>query len=305
MSRQESLISDKRMVENIQNLDIIACYNCDKIFKSKQDFLRHCTNCKSTIKQYRIPSLKIKKDYKCKTCPEIFSMKKSLKNHYGKIHSQGRQCPFCDQVFKVKKSINKLLIHIKHMHDSESENDLFKNICDEYAVYKENVAHCCDKCGKVFTTNDSLKKHVNIVHGSETINCSKCPKIVKCLSSLRKHMRRQHSNIAVSCEYCGRLFERRERLRIHIQSIHMKMKNYKCNICDRRFAEQQHVRRHKLAVHEKLKPFTCLDCDFRTAVYGNLNLHRNNTHRKKNMPKAEYDRITKKTKDLSDGPTHM
>ena len=121
MARQEFQKMDESTVGNIKILDIVACYECDKIFDSEEYFLGHFINCKSTIRQ-RIPSLKIKKEYKCKTCSKVFSMKRSLKNHYREIHPQGRQCPFCEQIFKVKKSIQNLLLHIKHVHDSESQS---------------------------------------------------------------------------------------------------------------------------------------------------------------------------------------
>ena len=231
-------------------------------------------------------------------CSDIFSEKRFLKEHYKKIPHHykqiilpGRQCPFCDEVFKVKKSIRNLFLHIKAEHDSESENDLFKNICDEYASYQETGKHCCDQCGKKFHTNDTLKIHVANVHGSEKIICSECGDVYKSVRGLQHHMYWKHSKAPLSCEHCGRLYMVKKRLKVHIQSVHMQIRNFKCNICDKRFIEPQHVISHKLAIHEKLKPFECLDCDFRTARYGNLNLHRNNTHKKKSMPKAEYDLI--------------
>ena len=314
MSRQEIQISDNRVIQKIQNLDIVACYKCDKIFKSEEDFLKHYSSCMS-IRQERITSVQQRKEYKCMTCSEIFYKKRILINHYKKIphhyHKKiyykkilysGRKCPFCDQVFRVKKSIRNLFVHIKTIHDSESDNDLFKSICDEYANYQETAVHCCDQCGKTFNVIDTLRNHVEVIHGSGRIICSECGVVLKSLRTLKSHMSRKHRKVPIPCEKCGSLFETKSILRTHIRKVHMQIK-YMCKICDKRFSELQHVKNHKLAVHEKLKPFTCLDCDFRTAAYGNLNLHRNNTHKKRSLPKAEYDLIVR-AKDCSEDETN-
>ena len=262
--------------------DIIACYECDKIFKTDANFFSHLESCQPKV-------------YNCEICLETFSTKGNLKKHCRYFHDappdEEKKCPFCEKAFKMKKSMKHLFIHIKSTHYSERENDLFKNVANEYDLYRQRNGIHCDQCGNLYSCPDSYSKHIQNIHGSENILCSECAEVFKNENNLKYHMITKHSKVTLYCEHCGHLYKEKRHLDRHIQTVHLQVKKYKCNLCNIKFADRFQQKLHNIEVHEKLKPFKCLDCEYRTARYGNLNLHRCNTHGKQKMPKPEYDEL--------------
>ncbi|KAK6173584.1 hypothetical protein SNE40_017006 [Patella caerulea] len=76
----------------------------------------------------------------------------------------------------------------------------------------------CPICGKQFTTNSHLRRHVK-VHDQVKFKCEVCSKLLSSTESLKKHQR-----------------------------IHSGYKPYKCEICQARFAAgkalDNHIRKH-------------------------------------------------------------
>ena len=273
---------------------IIACIECDKIFPTKDEFFSHGTSCQSIRQKFKKP----KKGFKCQFCSQIFLKRMKLKRHYKKVHGghpdKNRSCPFCEKVFKLRPSIKYLFCHIKVIHCTESDKDVYKSIADEFKQYKEQNGVKCDQCGKFYYNNSSLRVHKLNEHGTDKSICSICACIFKSERHLNHHMAVRHSAPTIPCEYCGNLYKEKRALYRHIQSVHKQIKNYACNMCDIKFYDKCRLTKHKTVVHDKIKPYSCLLCKFRTGMYGNLNQHRRYVHGKLSMAKAEYDLLVMK-----------
>ena len=266
---------------------IIACFDCDKIFKSRNDFVIHDCKTNSYEKKHN------EERYQCEFCAATYFTKRKLNKHSRKEHGgdhldKERVCPFCDKVFNMKPSIKGLFLHLKRSHGSENESYLFKEIANEFDLSKKLEAYTCDQCGKLYNSDHTLKDHKENVHHPDTFICPICGGVLKGKKSLAYHMV-SHKEATISCEQCGRLYKEKRKLNRHMKIVHMKVQNYKCDVCERKFGTLQQMKKHKLAVHEKQKPYNCLDCEYRCARYGNLNSHWRNVHGKPWMPKSEYD----------------
>ena len=82
-------------------------------------------------------------------------------------------------------------------------------------------------CGKHYTTEESLHRHLNR-H-----------------STIKEH----------KCEYCGKDFLRKSECEIH-KRIHTGVKPFECSICNKKFARATDLKIH-MVYHSDKKPFSC------------------------------------------------
>ena len=56
----------------------------------------------------------------------------------------------------------------------------------------------CGICGKVFTNNQNLNRHVRTIHEKMTpsFSCTECDYSTSCQDNLQKHLRKRHNNAA-------------------------------------------------------------------------------------------------------------
>uniref|UniRef100_A0A8C5PG77 Uncharacterized protein n=1 Tax=Leptobrachium leishanense TaxID=445787 RepID=A0A8C5PG77_9ANUR len=95
---------------------------------------------------------------------------------------------------------------------------------------KDDKAHACAECGKVFYNKRTLKSH------------------------LKAHLGER----SYICNVCGKCFRRHTALLIH-ERIHTGERPYKCLQCGKTFVQQQHLTTHK-RTHTGEKPFPCDRC---------------------------------------------
>ena len=145
----------------------------------------------------------------------------------------------------------------------------------------------CDICGKKFTLNRNLKRHISTVHeGFKKYDCDFCGKDFGYLHALQNHINAIHrgmkhfkcnfwediicsdTNFKVhiqkvleskshACQKCGKVFSRAHNLNYHINHVHYKnnenkIKNthkYKCGLCSQVFYEETLLKRHVNFVH--------------------------------------------------------
>ncbi|CAH2226151.1 zinc finger 850-like [Pelobates cultripes] len=95
---------------------------------------------------------------------------------------------------------------------------------------KDDKAHACAECGKIFYNKRTLKAH------------------------LKGHLGER----SYICNVCGKCFRRHTALLIH-ERIHTGERPYKCMQCGKSFVQQQHLTTHK-RTHTGEKPFPCSIC---------------------------------------------
>ncbi|CAG9539151.1 unnamed protein product [Cercopithifilaria johnstoni] len=126
----------------------------------------------------------------------------------------------------------------------------------------------CEQCGKNFTRNHSLKKHVNI-H-----KCSS-EKLYSTSSNLNRNKSTHDEVRRFKCEICDKAFKGRHCLMRHMKT-HTDEKTEKCNLCDKAFKHRSALQRHKLTHENAL--FECKQCGKNFTRIHNLKKHMN-THK--------------------------
>ena len=146
----------------ILKIDIKRC--CDKNFKTKQGLTRHidkhdgvnnyfgkCEICGKTFisknghDQHKSVHSS-DRSFKCKQCLKAFKTKGSLYSHM-KIHGERKyKCQECGSKFYLKAKLDR---HFRNVH------------------MKPEYLFGCNICSKHFQDKDTLRKHIQTVHGCE------------------------------------------------------------------------------------------------------------------------------------------
>ncbi|XP_060520673.1 zinc finger protein 70-like [Cylas formicarius] len=225
----------------------------------------------------------------CRECGKVFSDVRSYKNHVRDDHKGLHQCEYCGKMFA------QIYGHLSAAHRRTYKFEC--ELCDRGFLYEGALHHhvqsvheqarqvcaCAEKhCGKVFTSNQSLKDHHKKHEGVE-YSCEQCPKmfnhpssfkrhlkdhrdklnkrVVPCdvcdkkvcsLKSLREHMLIHSGDMPFVCEHCGRRFRLRKNLMTH-SVVHTKERPFPCNVCGVSFTQRGSMKRHFLKAHPDQK----------------------------------------------------
>ena len=203
-----------------------VCPDCDKISTDKCLFECHlATHTKD-------------KDYTCNICHKKFVRFLPFCRHK-KRHEQRDvhiNCEICE--YTAYSKIN-LKHHMKISHPNTPKS------------YK------CKICGKSFTQNSSLHRHMPVHTGEKRFQCEKCGKKYSEHSSFRMH-KLAHDNIKnKECSECGLKFRSSSHLNRHML-VHSGLKKFKCEKCDKSFAQRYNMRLHSRKYCDSAK--TCNKC---------------------------------------------
>ena len=123
----------------------------------------------------------------------------------------------------------------------------------------------CDKCDKMYTSQQTLYSHEKKQHGFATAkrkvftipktelpepdmsglyNCDECDFSSEKKFRFRKHRAVIHEGFSYNCQTCPSSFKRRERLKKHIESVHEGV-GFKCTECSKQFSNQRSLENHE------------------------------------------------------------
>ena len=254
------------------------CTICDKVFARKDILLNHM-KIHNPEAQERVP---------CKICG-VHITKVSYRRHIQRHFKCNKYpCSVCQKRFP---SIAELNLHYNiHTGDARYECE----ICDFRAYFKyilnahmrkhtpEKHVHACNKCQKVYSRSDSLKRHLKLHDNRKPYRCSRCQraytssfwcrvhekthsvteKIHQCNHCQRSFLTIQHLNIHMACHkkpfvcgICSHSFHSKHDLTRHM-NIHLNG-NF-CQICNK---THRHLAKH-VAKHERQAKYKCQECNF-------------------------------------------
>jgi hypothetical protein len=171
----------------------IECFNCKRQFKEMSSLRRHIESVHADIA-------------KCRLCPAAFDSKKDLEGHMIKDHNKSEpnkrsktcdkntkhNCSICNLNFKFISNLNN---HLKAAHDNPVK---------------------CQECDRPFSSERSLKDHVDVIHGRV----------------------RPQDRPVFECDICGRSVLSIRSLRKHVKAVHQGLRRFECTSCPSKFAEK-------------------------------------------------------------------
>lgn len=142
---------------------------------------------------------------------------------------------------------------------------------------KSHNPHECEECHKKFTTEISLKLHLQRFHTGKTFKCSTCGRTFSQKSSVKNHERVHAGGSLFRCEVCSMTFTRKSYLAQHSKTVHVRERKWKCSTCGRAFEHNTLLRRHE-RVHTGERPYECDVCMRRFTRQDHLSEHRARAH---------------------------
>nr|CAB3267936.1 ZF(C2H2)-13 zinc finger protein [Phallusia mammillata] len=137
----------------------------------------------------------------------------------------------------------------------------------------------CRKCGKEFAQEDSLKKHIQVVHQKKKPHkCKECGKQFGQRQDLTVHMNTHTGIKPFACEKCDKRFTSSSSRNAHVRQIHEKIRPHVCKICEKSFGQLHQLKSHT-RFHTGYKPYKCKHCDYATVTAGLLKIHVRGVHR--------------------------
>ena len=302
MEFADSQLFKSHIADNHMTGEQYICAYCDLKFKGWTAMKYHtdvkhiesgenkffCTKCpkgfsyQSSLKRHDSSHLKWAKKHICEICATEYQTLNGFREHMAKNHSTGQEavliCDKCDFTAPLKSI---LFSHIRQKHDIDKHKQCpccnFKTPQKQKLCIHIDVHHpeydekklFCDKCGKSFIYELSLKQHVNFRckfseyeqnERKKVFNCDHCHMTFTKKHNLQSHVIKVHEkSCEFACDHCGKKWATSNLLRCHIKKTHIEHVN--CEICNKKISNPFELKRHKVFVHKETKgAWLCVEC---------------------------------------------
>lgn len=273
------------------------CTPCNRVFTSRNDFVRHSVN-------------HITDNYRCNICNELLLSADKLNLHV-KMHYPTKAlldspyvCPICGKYIRERKKVEMHLVtHCTtmieayrctmctktcvteqglriHMEGHKQNKELVCHICgkvfkrphrlrDHLRMHENPDPFKCKICHKMVTSEESMKRHMQFVHSpnrKKDVVCHLCGKALASQYSLTMHLKLVHNPNKIKkplknriCQYCSKVYSKPYQLTHHIEVHHAGRNYYPCKFCGESFTSRSLYRRH-VDIHPEFKPWRCEFC---------------------------------------------
>ena len=107
--------------------------------------------------------------YQCKECSKYFQSQRTMDLHNKKRHSRKEICPYCGRFYKQRSALNE---HIRIKHEKSAK------------------MMTCKICDKQFPRAGHLQSHMNTHYGITPYSCQKCGRVYRSTDSLKRHAKK-------------------------------------------------------------------------------------------------------------------
>ncbi len=264
-----------------ENPDAFACDRCDYKFTSQSSLTRHyrthtkepinkpfqCNICEKRFVyncnlEAHMQFHNKQRPFSCSRCNKAYSTKGKLKEHNKYDHAETPiefRCPQCNKTFSRPCSLKKHLV--KHSNDSFPWKC---NLCDR--KYSQKVALTAHKlehsgkrpfscsvsqCGKTFSSEIKMKRHVRFCHNAVKHGCWVYQKEFSRKYILTAHLKLYPGN-HFSCDTCNRFYADKVRFDKHKEMHKTSVKKgCTCNICFRSLCNRMSLDHHLISMHHR------------------------------------------------------
>ncbi len=221
--------------------NIIACSNCERLFKNLDELKRHKLEFGNKCE---------KQLFTCCICEKSYGNRTYLRRHMA-FHSKAntRTCLKCNKTFP---NTNRLKHHLKR-HCSNNKPKIM-----------------CPKCGKSFKTRSYFETHLATHYKKKSIPCPLCGKLYKNESYIEKHIKYIHQKIGLGnfrCPHCpDKVYRFKSGLKNHLDKSHSEAGRqldytYLCRICPFKTFFKVTYEHHFVDVHRGENPYKCVSCE--------------------------------------------
>ncbi|KAI4460559.1 zinc finger protein [Holotrichia oblita] len=321
--KRKGVKTRKKSAVNKSKLPPFECKGCNETYETREELYNHrknvkhpelrnfnCSICKKSFTKSKLNqhmrSHTKEKPYKCKICPQKFSIGSNLRRHV-MTHTGERPhvCEICGKGFIQSTTLH---VHLKKHTTGVSSDSLdytstelpikcevcgrgfkregrykihlTKHFPEDAKSQKENKStpkhnrttgnYSCGICNRGFKNKYLLKAHGS-THREKSYLCSDCGKVFATKAALQSHLKVHTGEKPHSCMVCKKSFAHVGSFEAHIL-IHSGEKPYQCPICNKSFTQLTHLKYHK-RVHSGERPYGCEYCGKKFALKGNLTVH--------------------------------
>lgn len=153
-------------------------------------------------------------------------------------------CSYCNVIFTC---VDDLKIHLEFKCLAiRSYQETSGNEIDELKVQETTTAetHCCNDCGKDFSSTEQLKEHITSHADDRLYICNICNKSSMHRSSHYKHVLSHQTKKPNLCNVCGKTFCKGYKMEDHMLT-HSEEKPYECTACHKKYASRNNLRIHE------------------------------------------------------------
>ncbi|XP_044727337.1 gastrula zinc finger protein XlCGF57.1-like [Chrysoperla carnea] len=273
------------------------CEKCNKEFKRLWVLGQHmqrkhrakplkCSECK--LKCYHPLHLKQHQEvahnplnHTCSTCNKVFTNIYNLKYHKCKHLSPKLHCRRCDKSFQDKRELK---CHNKEKHAMEmyvachicGKSITKKSLNNHLATHEERDKRTCIVCSKTFIREDTLARHIKLIHEDKirerNFLCNICGHASRFAADLRKHLRTHSTERPFACKHCDKTYRSEDNLKEHISCAHLDERKFQCRFCPQAFNHKKTLVHHERR-HTGEKPHKCEVCGKRFIQKIALQIH--------------------------------